>query len=126
MAHQPAADRRRRPTPAAIGRQRWDDERADPDVKAHILKAADYVAANLYALRERQGWTQSQAAHVIGIRRETITDIENCRRIPDLPTMVRMAFAYGLADASRLLLPPLESGFVRSTAPDSRHCPIQP
>ena len=106
--------------------KRWNDPGADPNTRATIERTIGFVAANLFALRDRRGWSQSQAACVIGIRRETITDIENRRRVPDIATVARMALAYGEQRVARIFEPPTIARAVRSSTPLSNGPDVQP
>ncbi len=55
----------------------------------------DYVGACLRSLRERAGLSQQQAGEVSRINRVTIARLELGLHIPTLPTLYKLAHAYG-------------------------------
>jgi transcriptional regulator with XRE-family HTH domain len=57
--------------------------------------------------RQRSGLSLGQLAEVTGLRRETITHLEQCREEPQPYALRRLAVALGVTDAELAGLAPL-------------------
>jgi transcriptional regulator with XRE-family HTH domain len=57
--------------------------------------------------RQRSGLSLGQLAEVTGLRRETITHLEQCREEPQPYALRRLAVALGVTDAEHAGLAPL-------------------
>lgn len=54
------------------------------------------IAVKLRDLREQRGLSQKQAAELAGITAETLIDLEGGKRAPYMPTVTKLARAYGV------------------------------
>jgi XRE family transcriptional regulator, regulator of sulfur utilization len=54
------------------------------------------IAMKLRALREERGLSHKQAAELAGITAETLIDLEGGERPPYMPTVTKLARAYGV------------------------------
>ena len=54
------------------------------------------IALKLRALREERALTQKQAAELAGVSRGTLIELESGKREPYMPTVTKMARAYGV------------------------------
>jgi transcriptional regulator with XRE-family HTH domain len=54
------------------------------------------IAMKLRALREERGLTQKQAAELSHVTPQTLIDIESGKRPPYMPTLTKIAKAYGV------------------------------
>jgi XRE family transcriptional regulator, regulator of sulfur utilization len=54
------------------------------------------IALKLRALREERALTQKQAARLAGVSRGTLIELESGKREPYMPTVTKMARAYGV------------------------------
>ena len=54
------------------------------------------IAVKLRVLREERGLTQKQAAELAHITAETLRDLERGKRPPYMPTLTKIASAYGV------------------------------
>jgi DNA-binding XRE family transcriptional regulator len=81
-------ERRRRPTTPRVGNgKRWNEH---PRLRFRVETFTDALAADFHARRECKGWTLDEMARHVEMRANSIRDIENCRVIPDLPTVLRI------------------------------------
>ena len=55
------------------------------------------IAVKLRVLREERGLTQKQAAELAHITPETLRDLERGKRPPYMPTLTKIASAYGVS-----------------------------
>ncbi len=63
-------------------------QRMDEDIEV--------IAERIFQLRAQRGWSQSELAHRAGISRTTMSNLEGARRFPTLPTLRKLAGAFGL------------------------------
>jgi transcriptional regulator with XRE-family HTH domain len=54
------------------------------------------IAVKLRDLREQRGLSHKQAAELAGITAETLIDLEGGKRPPYMPTVTKLARAYGV------------------------------
>ena len=54
------------------------------------------IAAKLRVLREERGLTQKEAARLAGVGQRTLTRLESGERPPYMPTVTKIARAYGV------------------------------
>ena len=54
------------------------------------------IALKLRVLREQRGLTQKEAAKLADVYHETLTDLESGKRPPYMPTVTKIARAYGV------------------------------
>jgi DNA-binding XRE family transcriptional regulator len=54
------------------------------------------IALKLRALREERALTQKQAAELAGVSRGTLIELESGKRGPYMPTVTKLARAYGV------------------------------
>ena len=54
------------------------------------------IAVKLRALREQRGLSQKQAAELAGTTAVTLIDLEDGKRPPYMPTVTKLARAYGV------------------------------
>jgi transcriptional regulator with XRE-family HTH domain len=55
------------------------------------------IAVKLRALREQRGLTQKAAAELTNVSTWTLRDLESGRRAPYMPTVTKIARAYGVS-----------------------------
>jgi len=53
------------------------------------------MKTRLRVLRAEKEWTQAQLAEVVGVSRQAIIAIENCKYDPALPLAFKLARAFG-------------------------------
>lgn len=67
----------------------------------HVVRPASTkdvdIAERLFLLREAQGWSQTEVAKRSGVSREAIVLTETGRTFPRLPTLRRLARAFGVS-----------------------------
>lgn len=56
----------------------------------------EVIAERIYRLRAQRGWSQSELARRADISRTTMSSLEGARRFPTLPTLRKLAGAFGL------------------------------
>ena len=54
------------------------------------------IALKLRALREERGLTQKEAATLANVNPDTLSDLESGKRDPYMPTVTKIARAYGV------------------------------
>jgi transcriptional regulator with XRE-family HTH domain len=54
------------------------------------------IALKLRALREQRGLSQKEAAQLAGVSRLTVIYLESGKRAPYMPTVTKLARAYGV------------------------------
>ena len=54
------------------------------------------IALKLRVLREERGLTQKEAAKLANVYHETLIDLESGKRDPYMPTVTKIARAYGV------------------------------
>jgi DNA-binding XRE family transcriptional regulator len=57
------------------------------------------IALKLRVLREQRGLTQKEAAELTDVSTWTLRDLESGRRAPYMPTVTKIAKAYGVSVA---------------------------
>jgi DNA-binding XRE family transcriptional regulator len=55
------------------------------------------IAAKLRSLREQRGLTHMEAAKLANVYHETLIDLESGKRPPYMPTVTKIARAYGVS-----------------------------
>ena len=55
------------------------------------------IALKLRALREERGLTQKEAATLANVNPDTLSDLESGKRDPYMPTVTKIARAYGVS-----------------------------
>jgi len=68
---------------------------ATPTVKREGMERED-LSRRLRVLRAEKGWGLVEAAKIIGISPNTLTDAEHGRRLPSGPTLDKVAKTYGV------------------------------
>jgi transcriptional regulator with XRE-family HTH domain len=56
------------------------------------------IASNLSKVRKHHGWSQEQAAKLMGIRRSTLASYEEARALPPMLLIPKFADVYGIMD----------------------------
>jgi|GEM_PF-6795672 len=67
---------------------------AGADEWAQQMPALNRLAGRMSAMRIHKGWSQVQAATVLGVSRAALSHYEVGRREPDLDTLIQIADAY--------------------------------
>ncbi len=90
-------------------RRAYKPERAVLYEDSAYVRLQNRLAANLRRIRNRQGLTQEEAAHQIGISTRLLQRIEGAETNVTLVTISRVAVGLGV-DAAQLLAPGLTGG----------------
>jgi DNA-binding XRE family transcriptional regulator len=103
-------DRRQPRLPYDAPGRRWED---DPDLTAVFNQAMLDLGRVLYALRERQDWSQEKEAAAAGLHRDTVSELERAQGDPHLSTIVRLFYVHGFRFAIELraTAQPLANGY---------------
>ena len=71
------------------------DERLDEETEA--------LAERVYGLRYQRGWSQIELSRRSGVTQATISSLENARRAAYMPTLRKIAQAFGLPTRELLM-----------------------
>ncbi len=71
------------------------DERSDEETEA--------LAERVYGLRYQRGWSQIELSRRAGVTQATISSVENARRAAYMPTLRKIAGAFGLPTRELLM-----------------------
>ena len=55
------------------------------------------IGDRLFELREQRGWSQTEVARRARLSRSTVVNVENGVRSPSMPTLRRLARAFGVS-----------------------------
>lgn len=73
--------------------RRWNTDPLLASVTSDVLQR---FGGDVFRLRQRQGWSQAQLAHVAGVSPETILEVEKSHRDLRMSSAVRVTVPFGL------------------------------